>query len=368
MDDLFGQAHTTDDGVAGLPLITNSAGETLVFVPGHIYKPNPLDIERIGRAGPGALINTERQFLAGLIEHLGAHKDVSPDQIPAAIKCGQTEYYLLRNIDRSPGAARFRVGYGNWFYPDFIFWIVDHATEPQTQRLCYIDPKGLEMGARGGWGNHKLLCFIYKLVEIGQRFPCATVKGDASDVDTQVALRFKGVIVSTSKYAEIKANPATSADYGIHDDNGNRRFPSKEEFGRAGLFFAEDPKHIEQMMDWLQRDDSILELVMAKAAAANGQPHDRMPEDEIGAFFLYLLRRNAENINSALAELVRHALSAKSLEQVVERLQLSARKELMPYLSQSKGIKGSLLGVINDPALIPDPCRKLYRCLLEAKL
>jgi len=115
--DLFGQSTSpSDNGVAGLPLITNPAGAACVFVPGHIYKPNPLQVERIG-AGPGALIDSERRFLASLIRHLGGASQVSKEQIPAAIKQGQTEYYLLRNIDRSPGATRFRIGEGNWFYP-----------------------------------------------------------------------------------------------------------------------------------------------------------------------------------------------------------------------------------------------------------
>jgi len=360
--DLFGQsAAPGDNGAAGLPLITNPAGAACVFVPGHIYKPNPLHIEPISKvAGPGALIDSERKFLANLIKHLGGDSQVKKEQIPAAIVQGQTEYYLLRNIDRSPGATRFRIGEGNWFYPDFIFWIIDHATEPQTQRICYIDPKGLEWGARGGWSNHKLLCFTYKLVEISQTFPKATLE-DA----TPISLRFKGAFVSTSSYEQLKAAMAASPEFQVYGDDGTPVFPSLEQFGRCGIFFADRTDYIRQMMAWLNGNESILEQAMARAALASGLPADQIPSDEIGAFFLYELRRNAGKIEPALAEIVRHSLTASSLQQAEARMQLRARKELLPFLSEIRGIAARLTGGIANPAAIADPCRTLYRWILE---
>jgi hypothetical protein len=347
--------------VAGLPLITNPAGAACVFVPGHIYKPNPLDVTQIGKvAGPGALIDSERKFLASLIRHLGGDSQVLTEQIPAAIKQGQTEYYLLRNIDRSPGATRFRIGEGNWFYPDFIFRIVYYATAPQAQRICYIDPKGLEMGARGGWSNQKLLCFTYKLVEISQTFPQATLEDG-----TPISLRFKGAFISTSSYSQLKAAMAASPEFQVYGDDGASVFPSVEQFGRCGIFFADRTDYIAKMMAWLSGRESVLEQAMARAASALGLPSDQVPSDEIGAFFLYELRRNAGKIELALAEIVRHSLTASSLPQVEARMQLRARKELLPFLSESRGLKERLVGGIADPALISDPCRVLYRWSLE---
>jgi hypothetical protein len=358
--DLFGQAHVPMEGVAGLPLITNPAGEALVFVPGYLYKPTPLDIQRIGKAGPAALNDTEHQFLQALIRHLGAEAQVTPDQLPAAIKGEHAEYFLLRNIDRSPGATRFRVGYGNWFYPDFIFWIVDHSQTPQTQRLCYIDPKGLEMGARGGWLNHKLQCLIYKLAEIGQAHPTATLN-DGS----QVNLRFKGAIVSTTPHAQLQGDPATRASFEVFDDQGKRHFPSQSEFAQAGIFFAESSSYIAQMMQWLSRDDTVLEQVMRQAATVFALPERAAPTDEIGAFALSLRLHHADNINAVLDLLIRHCLNAKSVDQALARLQAQARKELQPCLSRKKSLKGSLLGMIDDPERISDPCTKWFECLRE---
>jgi hypothetical protein len=118
-------------------------------------------------------------------------------------------------------------------------------------------------------------------------------------------------------------------------------------------------------MAWLSGRESVLEQAMARAASALGLPSDQVPSDEIGAFFLYELRRNAGKIELALAEIVRHSLTASSLPQVEARMQLRARKELLPFLSESRGLKERLVGGIADPALISDPCRVLYRWSLE---
>jgi hypothetical protein len=59
-------------GAEGLPLITDRASDRiLVYTPGHLYAPSPVEVDRIGRAaGPGALIATERKFIASLIRYL----------------------------------------------------------------------------------------------------------------------------------------------------------------------------------------------------------------------------------------------------------------------------------------------------------
>lgn len=357
--DLFGQSLHENSGAEGLPLITNSAGQTCVFVPGHLYKPNPLLAEKIGKiTGPGALIDSERRFLASLIKHLGGESQVTPEQIPAAIKQGQVEYFLLRNIDRSPGATRFRVGDSNWFYPDFIFWMIDRSTHPQTQTLCYIDPKGLEMGARGGWRNHKLLSFIYELVKIGRRFPTAVV-GEG----TPVKLRFKGAFVSTSNYPQLQDAMSKSQDFHVYgsDQQDSQHFPSIGEFGRAGIFFDTEPNYIAHMMAWLCEGETVLDRVMASAVAANELPENALPADEIGAMFRYELRRHNDQIELALAKLVRYTLSATTLEQVVVRMQAKARKELLPHLIEKKGVIERLAGKITDPASIQNPCQVLYQ-------
>jgi hypothetical protein len=43
------------------------------------------------------------------------------------------------------------MGAEDWFYPDFIFWVIDNNYNPERQTVAYVDPKGLTMGLRGGW-------------------------------------------------------------------------------------------------------------------------------------------------------------------------------------------------------------------------
>ena len=69
---LFDDVPCQNDGAEGLPLITDRATDRLlVYTPGHLYTPSPVEVDRIGKAaGPGALIATEREFIARLIRHL----------------------------------------------------------------------------------------------------------------------------------------------------------------------------------------------------------------------------------------------------------------------------------------------------------
>ena len=291
-----------------------------------------------------------------MIRHLdpdhARNEDVSK-RIPAAIKRGQREYFLLRNLDRSPEGTRLRLADENWFYPDFIFWIIDKATKPETQRLCYLDPKGLEMGMRGGWNHHKVLCFVYKLVEIAGQL------GDTCDRNGQpVKFRLKGAFISTTSHEELKKAAAGSREVHVYDDAGRTVFPNVDDFAKAGIFFAEKTDHIERLMGYLLADESLLDQVMRRAAVAENLLEDALPDDEIGCFYRYLLRKNPDK-RIALGELVRHALTASDLDHVIARLQGESRKQLMPYLA--RGAIHKMTGGMEDVNRIAQPCRELLR-------
>ena len=353
---LFDDAAYQHDGAGGLPLITEGAtGSVLVYTPGHLYTPSPVAVDGIGKAaGPGALIKTEAQFIARLIRHLDPHHPHHEDVIqrtPAAIQQGQREYFLLRNLDRSPEGTRLRLAGENWFYPDFIFWILDHATMPETQHLCYLDPKGLEMGTRGGWNHHKILCFAYKLVEIASQLP------NPHNCNGQpVRFRLKVAFISTTPRDELEKATAGSQEFHVYDDAGRKVFPGDDDFANAGIFFAEKTDHIERLLDWLLAGESLLDQVMQRAATAHRSP-DALPDDEIGCFFRYLLQRNTNSLSAALGELVRYALTASDLNHVIARLQRESRKELLPYLK--KGVMHKMTGGMEDVGRIPQPCREL---------
>lgn len=355
---LFDDVPYQNDGAEGLPLITDRATDRLlVYTPGHLYTPSPVAVDRIGKAaGPGALIATEREFIAKLIRHLdpdhARNEDVSK-RIPAAIKQGQREYFLLRNLDRSPDGTRLRLAGEDWFYPDFIFWIIDKATRPETQRLCYLDPKGLEMGMRGGWNHHKVLCFAYKLVEIAGQL------GDTRDRNRQpVKFRLKGALISTTPHKELKKATASSSECHAYDDAGRKGFPNVDDFAKGGVFFAEKTDHIERLMAYLLADDSPLDRVMRRAAVAENLPEDALPDDEIGCFYRYLLHENPDR-RIALGELVRHALTASDLDRVIARLQGESRKQLTPYLT--RGAIHKMTGGMEDVNRIAQPSRELLR-------
>jgi hypothetical protein len=347
-----------DRGAEGLPLITdNATGEILVHTPGHLYTPSPVEVDRIGKAAvPGALIKSEVEFIARLIRHLDPdhrQNEAVIQRIPAAIKQGQREYFLLRNLDRSPDGTRLRLAGENWFYPDFIFWIIDQATQPETQRLCYLDPKGLEMGLRGGWNHHKILCFAYKLVEIASQLP-----GARNREGRLVQLILKGAFVSTTRRDELAKATAGSQEFHVYDDEGRKVFPSYDDFAGGGIFFAEKSDHIERLMGYLLAGESLLDQVMGRAAMANLSP-ETLPADEIGCFFRYLLLKNANSPAAALGELVRHALTASDLRHVITRLQRESRKELLPY--GKKGMVHKMTGGMEDVNRIAEPCRDLLQ-------
>ncbi|MCU0808313.1 MAG: hypothetical protein MUC53_10355 [Candidatus Contendobacter sp.] len=355
---LFDDAPYQHDGADGLPLITDRASDRiLVYTPGHLYAPSPVEVDRIGRAaGPGALIATERKFIANLIRHLDPDHARNEDvikRIPAAIQQGQREYFLLRNLDRSPEGTRLRLADENWFYPDFIFWILDKATQPETQRLCYLDPKGLEMGARGGWNHSKVLCFSYKLVEIASQF-----QNTCNRNGQPVRFILKGAFVSTTQRQELERTTAGSQEFHVYDDAGRKVFPGYDDFAKGGIFFAERTDHIEQLMTYLLAGESLLDQVMRCAATAANLPEDTLPDDEIGCFFRYLLR-NANSLSAALGELVRYTLTASDLNHVIARLQRESRKELLPYLK--KGVLQKMTGGMEDVERIPRPCRELLQ-------
>lgn len=358
---LFDDTPFQHDGVDGLPLITDRAtDQVLVYTPGHLYTPSPVAVDGIGKAAsPGALIATEREFIAKLIRHLDPHHAKNEDvikRIPAAIKQGQREYYLLRNLDRSPDGTRLRLAGEDWFYPDFIFWIIDKATQPETQRLCYLDPKGLEMGMRGGWNHHKVLCFVYKLVEIASQL------GNTHDRNGQpVKFRLKGAFISTTKRQELEKATTGSQEFHVYDDEGRKVFPSYDQFAKGGIFFEEKTDHIERLMTYLLEDESLLDQVMRRAATAANLPEDTRPDDEIGCFFRYLLLRNANSPSAVLGELVRYTLTAGDPNHVIDRMQRQSRKELSPYLK--KGMIHKMTGGMEDVERIAQPCRELLeRC------
>jgi hypothetical protein len=103
------------------------AGDYLInaYYQKHLYQPLLSKPKKdIITTIPTGLNEGETKFVEDLQRHLT--KKPVPDK----------EIYLLRNFTRGRGVGFFEE---NRFYPDFIMWIKDE----QTQKIVFIDPKGL---------------------------------------------------------------------------------------------------------------------------------------------------------------------------------------------------------------------------------
>ncbi len=100
-------------------------------------------------------------------------------------------------------------------------------------------------------------------------------------------------------------------------------------------------------------------ILFGNMSNANALPETTIPTDEIGCFFRYLLQQTQQSLAAALGELLRYTLTANDINQVITRLQLESRKQLLPYLQ--KGVIHKFTGGMEDVNRIVQPCRKLWQ-------
>ena len=158
---LFGTTMDCPD-MENLPLIFDAKpGEIEVLAPGSVYQPlllSPDERQLNIQIGPGNLDRNEEKFVRDLIRFLyPAGKHPKSDKTPLLWQ--GKEIWLKRNIEKQAGSFRLRVDHSDWFYPDFIVWILDHAT--RTQTFGFVDPKGLVQGLPEGWENYKIVSTLY---------------------------------------------------------------------------------------------------------------------------------------------------------------------------------------------------------------
>lgn len=94
----------------------------------HLYQPLLISKGTRTRSVPPALNESERHFVADLIELCRTSPPVLKGK----------ELFLLRNLSRGKGIGFFE---DNGFYPDFLLWV----TEGAKQRLVFIEPHGMNM-------------------------------------------------------------------------------------------------------------------------------------------------------------------------------------------------------------------------------
>ena len=171
---------------------------TAIFFDRHLYQP----LMTLGNQGlrvqPTSINKGERTFIDNLRAYI-QKKDLTGKEL-----------YLLRNQTRGKGVGFFEA---NNFYPDFILWLV----EGNTQRIAFIDPKGLMMLTH----KDRKLNF-YSTIKV--------IEDEMADKD----VKLYSFIISGSKYIEIKEHYSNWSEADFKDKN---------------ILFQDDSNHIEDMMN-----------------------------------------------------------------------------------------------------------------------
>lgn len=285
---LLGSELTCPD-VAQLPLVSDDQGKLEVLAPGHLYQPmllkartDDIDIH------PGALDDSERKFIADLVRRL--YPDGSPPRaLGAPLKWGSCEIHLRRNLDKDPGSFRLRVDDSDWYYPDFILWIIDRPKRIQT--FGFVDPKGLYSQAPGGWGDHKVVSTIYMPFVIEQQLGVAGRNIDMGG--EKWTFRIRGVLLSTSSWDQLQQQ----AKFKVSDAGNVDVTPTKDAMRRGRIVFQEDADYVEQVLDLLVNDSEV-DVMLERAAVLFHSDAPPQPRDHRDAYLHIQHRRHPESHGS----------------------------------------------------------------------
>jgi len=320
---LFGSAVSSPD-VKNLPLILNPNNDIEVLAPGSVYQPLLLD-QRNGEvfAGPGSLNPDEEQFVRHLISFLYPNGD-APKSPRSPLLWGDKQIWLKRNIEKDPTSFRLRVDSSDWYYPDFVIWMVDAKTKTQT--FGFADPKGLALGAHGGWSDHKIVCtqFVPHVLEkeIG------SVKVDGEDWK----FRIRGVLVSVSSFDGLK----DQRKFFIRDQNSKDVRPSRQQFEQARIIFQErDAKeYIPQVLRMLESDNEIDRIFSIAVDALDGTGNS-VPESEIEADVLLRLE-DGLSISDFVASIMQDYLVTDGANEIGARARQERSDLVARLLSKSE--------------------------------
>lgn len=248
---LFGDRVLCPD-VQNLPLIVSATGNHCeVLAPGSVYQPLLLDQQGSGVvSGPGALNREEEKFVRDLITYLYPKKDY-PKAASTPLVWGKRKIWLKRNIEKDAKSFRLRVDSSDWYYPDFVIWIVDD--ENRTQTFGFADPKGLALGAHAGWGEYKVVS-----TQIVPHFLHEEI-GPVTIDDQTWTFRIRGVLVSTSSFDGLREQ----RKFQVRDSNDVTHPPTKAQFAQARIVFQEQraDDYIPEVLRLLTEDNDLDEVL-----------------------------------------------------------------------------------------------------------
>lgn len=347
---LFGVSLSCPD-IDNLPLIVEPQGSIEVLAPGSVYQPLLLspcqdDIE----IGPGKLDENEEAFVRDLIRRLyPAGNHPKSDKTP--LKWESKEIWLKRNLEKREESFRLRVDDSDWFYPDFIVWILDY--ESRTQTFGFVDPKGLTIGAGRGWADYKIVSTLY-MPHVVER----QLAGSGQKVEfegEEWTFRIRGVLVSTSPFTSL----SLQAKFNIFDDEGNAVTPTEPDFKQGRIVFQKsDTAYIDDVLELLTKDSTVDHILSLLARLFDNNTHFT-PSGELEHDLALRNDEHTETDSEFVAELIRDYLKPDAKGLHGSWPSKKRKLQLMNYAKEGKwGFGDEKASEIRDQ---PSPCEELWR-------
>jgi hypothetical protein len=242
--------------IDALPCIMAGNDDLVVRVPGSTYQPLLIKPQEGSKCSvsPGAMNETEARFVRDLIAWLCP--DGNYPDLEQPLQWHGKEIWLRRNLDRHDDSFRLDFEGSDWFYPDFLIWIVDRKQRIQT--LGFVDPKGMREGVEGGWADYKVLCTLYQPHVIEQRLAEA---GQVLILDGEPwAYRLRGILLATSDAAS-----GWRSKFTIDRADGTQGEPEPDELRLGRILYqppsyqptTPDKSYIQDVLSCLETDTSL---------------------------------------------------------------------------------------------------------------
>jgi hypothetical protein len=248
-----------------LPII-GEAGlqDYVVRVPGSLYQPlliRPPD-GSVERVTPGELDANEARFVRDLIKFL--YQGETPPEPGQPLIWKGLEIWIKRNLEKREDSFRLSVDTSDWYYPDFLIWIVNRKNRVQT--LGFVDPKGLREGVDGGWSDYKIVSTLY-MAHVVQK---AVTQNGMLEIDGEPwQFRIRGALLSTTDYNSL----AGHGKFKIKDAHGNSCDPDEKDFEMRRIVFlptlVTTTDYIGRLLDLLVNDTGLDEAMARCAASPN---------------------------------------------------------------------------------------------------
>lgn len=348
---LFGSDELQCPDVGGLPLITDSAGGYEVIAPASAYQPLLLrPLQKNVDVSPGALDEYESKFVRDLVKFLYPAGN-APRSPKTPMEWGNKEIWFKRNLEKNNDSFRLRIDESDWYYPDFVVWIIDHHNKVQT--LGFVDPKGLTMGIKG-WGDYKVLSTLYMPHVVEQCLEKPTII-DGEEWE----FRIRGMLLSNTKFKDLVGQEKLFS----YDAKGDLAPLNEAQFALARIVFQQDAgiEYINTILSLLVEDNELDRLLQNAAAVYHQQPIT--PETEADYDLLLRHKEHEGSESEFVANIVRRYLLPNADGQIGVTASEQRRAQLIHYAKEGKFGFGHEKA--KDIAEQPFPCKALWERMLK---